>query len=202
MKIISKFQDYYDFSCGYFDNSTCYPREVFAVQDKNILAKLESIVPKYSYRIDDEIKHHAGIVILNNIMYPFVRVLIKGNLSSISYEPIGNRYFDRIFKFKGSVFEIDAPVAIYDPYGVSLPKGIKPINFNGSFYDCNYGFEKRFIHNAPLKPYKFPLDGRIVLQEIETFLNKHKEEMIPQVLSDNDIRDAKGFDKNSFRRTK
>ena len=215
MKIKSPFQDYYDYSCTYFDDSTFYGRIPLAVQNEIFLNEIKKMLPSYSNRDGNVKKFYPGFVVLAGVMYPFVKVktLTKNSdtFNSISYidsdifydyDTSIPKYMKSFFDLKNKEFDVSAPVAVYDPTNVVLPKGVIPQNFEGNFYDYSYSFHKEFILNAPLKSYKFPMDGRIVLQTIETYLNRHKEIQTTKITDDKVLRDSKGFDDKSFKKRK
>jgi hypothetical protein len=96
----------------------------------------------------------------------------------------------------------EQPIAIYHSDSVQLPTGCTPSNFEKFDWEYRYQTRKSLVYNASLKEYKFPMDGRLVLQEIETFLNCHKDEKVNQITDDKVLLQAKGFNKHSFRKGK
>jgi hypothetical protein len=82
MRILSNFQDYYDYSCTFFSKETTYVRKIIAEQDYNIEKILANSVPNGIGYHTNKIGTYTisfGQVILCNKNYPFaiVRELVK-----------------------------------------------------------------------------------------------------------------------------
>jgi hypothetical protein len=233
MRILSNFQDYYDYSCTFFSKETTYVRKIIAEQDYNVEKILADSVPNSIGYYKGKIGDHSinfGQVILCNKNYPFavVRELVKNTDTSLNadatmsvlvgvfyeFESI-DKYIvprwnsDRFYANRAKIFfetvlsiNFEQPIAIYNQGSVKLPTGCIPSNLEKIDWEVNYKTRKSLVYNASLKEYKFPMDGRLVLQEIETFLNRHKDENVNQITDDKVLLQAKGFDKNSFKKGK
>lgn len=218
MKILSKFADYYDFSCGYHSNETTYDRKLIVEEDVSLINKLKSYfssLPYSNYKDnhkDVELRYTYGFVVVANVVYPFVKIT-KREYINYSYENTVSKIFyehsEELESFYGEWsysklknFFKDVPVVDFK-YPVAIVQS-SYIDVDNSLADnTDYKFSnKHLLYNMKLKDYKLPIDGRIVLQEIEVFLNKGKDELKDIITDDKVLLHAKGFDKNSFKKVK
>jgi len=223
MKIISKFKDYYDFSCTYIDNSIVYER---TLNDYTRVIKKEEF-----YTSDMIIGDNKTISDLNDLFAKNILLFRGIDFLSCSFIIIGDFIKPYISYTKDNkVIAIDNLYSVLEllPEHKYLHKHVK------NFMDLNYMelLKKiRKISSAPIvsySPYSDPWDtadnikmkrgsnfnsnlkslgihklieGPIVIQELEMFLRKEDSSDI--VLSNNNKITNAGFDlKNSFRNKK
>lgn len=219
MKILSKFTDYYDYSCGYNSFETTYDRKLINEENVDFLNKTLSVfnksLPNSNYRNrgdNEEYFYTYGYIVVANVAYPFIKI-IKNEWINYSWKKIVDKYFYEFNEELKTFFDQYTHKYIEDffkniplfnfKYPIALIQ-TKSIDIDNSLADnTDYKFNnKKLIYNIRLKDYKFPIDGRFVLQEIEVFLNKEKDELKDIIKDDKILLHAKGFDSNSFKHMK
>jgi hypothetical protein len=215
MKILSKFTDYYDYSCGFFSDSTTYERTVVIERDKALLTKFQKLaercrqITSWDRNKVIETTFKPGFVILTNKLYPFI-IVSQGRLDhrvtptsktfySLDQELLDLyekefKYFNKskITSFFQSSMQLDLkyPIAVYCP-DLNLTSETTSLPPQETF-------TVSMAYNVRLKDYHFPMKGQLVIQEIEMFINRYKD-ADSSVFDDETIMKAKGFDKQSFK---
>lgn len=217
MKILSKFKDFYDYSCGIHSDETTYNRKIIVEEDETIINKVTKIFKSlsnsdYIYRSknQDSKEYTYGYIVIANKGYPFMKIKEYKWIVGDGHKEISNKIY------------YELPEEVEDKYGIYSNKNLKHFFNNIPFFHFKYPialiqsrgieidssltdnpktlYQNILVYNYKLKEFKIPLDGRFILQEIETFLNKEKEEMKTSITDDKTIMEAKGFDKNSFKK--
>jgi len=204
MRIISPFKDYYDSVTSLmYDSELIYVRREEAIKDgESILEKIPWDI--YSQNFDI----HFFIIGFCGNFFPglTVKEFPQAN-KEIIYHVDSNLYKDLSLKFGRQLNRSFRPLLNsfkdYRNDEIFIANETPIIVFKGDGY-LNRG-KPKVTKNNNLRPYKFfrVKDPFQAHQDISMYLGGMARKTVePKSLSDDDLRDKKGFDKYSFRKTK
>jgi hypothetical protein len=223
MKILSKFEDYYDYACAFRSDETTYVRDFEYIKDSSLEKILSKFLPQPLFVNQREYKDRSEcvyfkVIVLAGKCYPFASYNnlrtedAQEEIFCYTYSEFLDIKRDKFqdsfsYSHKMSVirefFDLEYYISTEVPIMICQNCNyIKPPKELTKFYQYKYDVQIKLAYNPCLKQYKFPLDGRLVLQEVETFINRHKEMNIPDIRDDKVKLASNGFDKFSFKKQK
>jgi len=232
MKIVSKFEDYYDgctYMCGenvfykrtlnlmtLTDNKELYSNKYYVTPP--IAHDIGCLFVKYIGRnhFSTSGNVHKSICIIGELVIPFITIKTKGELRPKTWQH-GSDYYDYSFEFifdeskvSDKFLKEHLTKSHVDLYNAIRQICAEPIISYSSYEDMyselpdNLKMSSGCTINPVLKRLGFSkvIPNHTVIQELELYLNKLANPESAVQMPDNIKIQSKGFDKKSFRRQK
>lgn len=177
MKIISDFKDYYDFSCGYIDDSITYYRKKIK-SEMEVGYIVNSIFPN---SLDELLYLDFGMVIINNQIYPFARVERKNDFDKFSIfdkNNISKEKQKEILKLKNIdfIYDFEELMKYKNENGITFKNLVETSSYflySKYIKEVENFFNMKSIDDIKIKDSKYyRFNGNLIKEELTNNINK------------------------------